>query len=194
MSRSFLCACLLLFVLTSGFALAQTFPIIGSASLVEAYEQATNARGADFYYASYFGDAADGFGFCYSGQVCNGTALTAASQIAVVPIMNPISNSGGCLGTVCTPGGYGHGMGGPLYVTYRFSFITPSTDQNINLAVPISVSGSVYAIGQGDQTLWTIDISGKGTAELSGTLAGGLLKFDTITLKYAGTGTVTAAP
>ena len=194
MSGCFRYSCLLLIFLSSAFALAQTFPIIGSASLVDAYETKTNARGTDLYYQSYVGDAADGFGFCYSGQVCNGTVLTGANQIVVYTDQMPIAYSSGCLGDVCTPGGYLHGMSGILNVTYTFSFITPSTDQDISLAVPISVSTTLNAIGVNNQTLWTVNISGKGTAKLSGCLTGGLLKFDAITFKYAGTGSVAAAP
>ena len=194
MSRSFRFFCLLLFISTSSLALSQNFPIIGSASLVDAIEEKTNARGTDFYYASYVGDAADGFGFCYSGQVCNGAVLNGADQLVVYTNQMPVTYSSGCFGNVCTPGGYLHGMSGILSVTYKFSFITPSTDQDISLAVPIDVSTSLDAIGVNNQTLWTVNISGKGTAKLHGTLTGGLLKFDAITFKYAGTASTAAAP
>jgi hypothetical protein len=85
-------------------------------------------------------------------------------------------------------------MSGILNVTYKFSFITPSTDQNIDFATPITVSGTVNAIGRNNQTLWAVAISGKGTAQISGTLVGGALYFDSVTFKYAGTGTVAEAP
>src|SRR5690348_986413 len=81
-----------------------------SAFLADAYEEKTNARGADFYYESYVGDAPDGFEFCYSGQVCNGTALTGATSLSLFTNQIPITSSGGCLGDVCTPGGSGHGI------------------------------------------------------------------------------------
>ncbi|HZQ70407.1 MAG TPA: hypothetical protein VFA68_17905 [Terriglobales bacterium] len=192
MSRSFRYPFLVLFILSSSFALAQNFPIIGSGTLTGATEEKTNARGTDFYFAGLVLDAPDVFGFCFSGQVCSGTALTGANVISVLTNQVPLAGSGGCLGDVCTPGGFGHGISGNLNVTYKFSFLTPTADQDINLAVPLTVSGSMSAIGSGGKTLWTVDIVGKGTAQLSGTLASGLLSFDNITFKYAGTGSVVA--
>jgi len=192
MSRYFRYACLLLLLLSSSLTLAQQIPIIGSASLVGATEEKTGARGSDFYFSGFFLDAPDVFGFCYSGQVCDGNLLTGANVVSVLTNQVPLAQSGGCLGSVCTPGGYGHGISGSLNVAYKFSFLTPTTDQSIDLAVPITISGSVSGIGSGGQTLWTVNIVGKGTAKLSGTLAGGLLRFDYITFKYSGTASVVA--
>jgi len=190
MSRTLRYAFVGLLLLMSCSVFAQNFPVIGTGSLVGATEEVTNAHSADFYFAGLVLDAPDVFGFCYSGQVCNGTALTGANEVSVLPNQVPLANSKGCLGDVCAPGGEGHGISGTLNVTYKFSFITPTTDQSINLAVPIIVSGTLSAIGSGNQTLWTVNIKGKGMAQLSGTLAGGLLSFDYITFKYSGNGSV----
>jgi hypothetical protein len=83
-------------------------------------------------------------------------------------------------------------VSGNLNIAYTFSFVTPDTDQFIDITVPISLSGTVNAIGQDFQTLWTVTVTGNGTAELSGYLSGGILRFDNVTISYTGTGSVGA--
>lgn len=172
-----------------------TFSINGSAALETALAQTNHARGGTaFFYSSYFGDAPDGLGFCFSGQVCDGSAMTGATTLGLYPNDLPIAHSGGCLRGVCSAKGQGRGMSGTLNVIYTFSFVTPTTDQSIDITVPITLSGTASALGQNrGQTLWTVNITGDGSAELCGNVSNGILRFDLVKLTYNGSGSLSAA-
>jgi hypothetical protein len=173
--------------LISSVASAQSsFSIKGSARVESASEEQTNAFGDNFYYGSYVGDGPCDVGICYSGQVCDGSHI-ASNPLGISSNSYPITHSYGCLQGACAKRNPNDGgLTGSLNVTYNFSFITPSDDQDIDIKVPITVSGSVMAIGPS----WRVNVTGDGYAELVGDVAGGMLTFTSVTLHYRGTGSV----
>src|SRR5581483_6119883 len=189
--RCILVVCLLLI---PGAIFGQSIPITGSVTLVDAISENMNGHGSGFTFSGYVGDAADPFGLCYSGQVCDGSALNGATTLVIFTDQLPVTHSYGCLGNVCSPKAPNQGISGILNVTYKFSFQTPTSDQPISIDVPITLSGSLSAIGSSNQTLWTVNISANGKAKLVGDVQSGLLRFTFVTFKYAGTASVVAEP
>ena len=181
---------LCLLVCLSSSLTAQTIAIKGSATLDDAVSEQTRATGQGFVYHSYLGDGSDSYGFCISGQICDGSSITTASAINILLTDFTIAHSSGCLNNVCSRKAYDGGVGGMLNVTYTFSFITPSTDQSFTIIVPIAVTGSVEAPDANGQPLWTVDINGTGSAKLCATVASGFLTFHMVDLRYTGQATV----
>jgi len=175
-------------MLSTSIASAQTsIPIKGTVSLEAAFDEQTNAIGRVFFYYSYVGDGPNPIGSCNSGQICDGSSLLST---LIIPFNSgSYEQSGGCLRHVCAPTEGGYGMTGNLNLTHKFSFLTPSKDvAHFSISVPITISGTVSAQGF-NGTLWTVNISGSGTANLSGNITNGLLKFTADTVTYKGMAT-----